>query len=144
MRKTILLVIVAAVLLTAQPARATTAPAYYASTDYQGALLYRQWTRLDLAYFTDVRDGGIKLVGDTFRPKYEGLISVSGTCQLERAPVHWYMTLWVYDEPYSVIDTTGQAASFAVTVPAANMALLGYQSNPEPNGIKCALLFEPV
>ena len=143
MKKMIVFCILAALLLSGK--QPVPSAAYYSSINLGPVLIYQQWKNLDTAYFTDIRNGVVTLSGDTWTPAYTGLINVSGTCNLKRAPGIWALNLIVSGQPYQLINTDKLFESFSVAVPSGPMQIAAYQENTAAaNAIKCTILFEAV
>jgi hypothetical protein len=144
--KRLIILLLAAVLLSAQTPSAQ--PAYYAINSFKpgATLAYKTWTPLTASYFTDIRDGVVTLSGSEFLPTAGvSLIQISGTCMLKRNPGLWVMAVTVNGEPYYVIDTDGTIETINITVPAGTIIVSAYQEAVGgTNAIKCQLLFDAV
>lgn len=148
MKKTLIALLLLALLLSPTDARANSNPAYYSATEFNAALVYGEWTYLNASTFNVIQNGVVTLSGNAFLPQTTGLVEVSGTCMLKRAPGNWLMTLWSGGTYYRLIDTDREAASFTVTIPvtpSTPITIWTAQYNQEAaNGIRCTLLFKAV
>lgn len=148
MKKLLFVLLMLTLLFSPVDAGATSNPAYYNATEFNAALVYGEWTYLTASTFTAIQNGVVTLSGNAFVPTYTGLVEVSGTCMLKRAPGNWLMTLWSSGAYYRLIDTDREAASFTVTIPvtpSTPITIWTAQYNTEAaNGIRCTLLFKAV
>lgn len=119
-------------------------PAYYASEyEYSNALPEGQ--ARDVTNFTTVQDGAVVLTDGVFYPQFDGLMKVSGVCDLKAEPLVFRLSIIRAGRDYIVHDG-GQYASFSVTFPVSPFALTAYQERgvQNANRVRCSILVEAV